>query len=199
MGNSQIKDNSQIKGNSQIKETIDKHQELHKQIENNNLKKNLVVFNIPITFDYYRQSKSYINQITTVSSDELNNTIYNELYLSELGIIITNSGVKIIKNNMSTSEESYCILQTYDKSKNPIYMYKHFNWVDEPVPEIISIHIENIVKLQDQIKELEKQISTEKSKIVELNYVQSKLNKPIEKTNQYIKTVKYLMNEIFNL
>jgi hypothetical protein len=76
-------------------------------------------------------------------------------------------------------------------------MYKHFDWDDEPVPEIISTHIENIIKLKDQIKGLESKIREEKSKIRNLDYVQSKLNKPVGKTNEYIRTVKYLYESLF--
>ncbi len=59
-------------GNNQIKETINKHKELNKQIKNNKLSKNLLVFNIPITFEYPRQYKGYIEQITNASKEELN-------------------------------------------------------------------------------------------------------------------------------
>ena len=48
--------------------------------------------------------------------------------------------------------------------------------------------------VKNQIKELENKISEEKSKIIKLDYVQSKLNKPIEKTDEYIQTIKNLLN-----
>jgi hypothetical protein len=183
-------------GNKQIKETIDKHQELNKQFSNEKIKQNLVVFNIPITFIRYRQTKSYINQIINASNEELNNITYNELYLTEQGIKITNDNVEFWNNN----NDDIAILNTHDSSGNQIMIYKHFDWNDEPVPEIISTHVENIIELQNQIKEFENKISTEKSKILELEYVQSKLNRPIEKTktSQYIQTVKYL-SELCNL
>jgi hypothetical protein len=188
-------------GNRQIKETINKHQELHEQIKNNKLSKNLLIFNIPITFDYARQTKSYIEQITNSSEEELNNTTFNELYLAELGIKITNNEVTFIKNNeLSTwtkPEDNIEVLQTYDDNKNLIKIYKHFDWDDDPVPEIIYNHVENITRLELIIKELEKQICEEKSKIHNLEYVQSKLNKPIKEKNEYIQTIKYLMDYIY--
>ena len=188
-------------GNYQIKETINKHQELREQIVNNKLNQNLIIFNIPIVIETYRGTKSYIEQISGASEEELNNTTYNELYLSGLGIKITNDDIHFVKNNelaktwvKGSSIEAF---QTHDEKGNEIHIYKHFDWDDEPVPEIISTHIENIIKLQDQIKELSSQIWEEKSKIRNLDYVQSKLNKPIGKTNEYIRTVKYLYESLF--
>ncbi len=68
-------------------------------------------------------------------------------------------------------------------------MFKHFDWDDVPVPEIISYHVENIIRLESIIKELENQIREEKSKIYNLEYVKSKLNKQIKEKNQYILTI----------
>lgn len=192
-------------GNNYIKETITKHQELRKQIKNDKLDKNLIIFNIPIVIDSYRGSKSYIEQITEASEEELNNTMYNELYLTRLGIKITNDDIKFFKTNelsiWSKPEENIEVLQTHELD-NPIYMYKHFDWVVESEPEseqaskIIFTHINNIIRFKDKIKELENQIREEKSKILKLKYVQLKLNKPIGKTNEYIRTVKYLYESL---
>ena len=49
---------------------------------------------MPIDFEYYRELKSYIEQITNTTEDELNDTTYNSLYLPELGLKITNSNVE---------------------------------------------------------------------------------------------------------
>ena len=188
-------------GNNQIKETIIKHQELREQIVNNKLNQNLIIFNIHIVIETYRGTKSYIEQILGANEEELNNTTYNELYLSDLGIKITNDDIQFIKNNELNKAwvkgGSIGVLQSYDEKRNYIHMFKHFDWDDEPVPEIISTHKENIIKLQDQIKNLESQIWEEKSKILNLDYVQSKLNKPVGKTNEYIRTVKYLHESLF--
>jgi hypothetical protein len=191
-------------GNYQIKETINKHQELREQIVNNKLNQNLIIFNIPIVIETYRGSKSFIEQMVGANEEELNNTTYNELYLSELKIKITNDDIHFVKNNELTNSwtpggtpgGSIEVLQTYDEKGNYIRIYKHFDWDDEPVPEIISTHIENIIKLQDQIKTLKSQIWEEKTKIRGLDYVQSKLNKPVGKTNEYIRTVKYLYESL---
>jgi hypothetical protein len=193
-------------GNTYIKETIDKHQELDKQIKNNELRQNLIIFNIPITFEHYRQSKSYYDQISMASEEELANTTYNELYLSSLGIKITNSDVILIdKENLcgwtSNYKDNIRILQTYDENKNEIRMYKHFDWdnTDEkPIPQIISTHVNKIVELQNQIKELESQIRVEKNKILNLEYVKSKLSQPVKKTKEYIETLKHLMDKVYN-
>jgi hypothetical protein len=192
-------------GNSNIKETIDKHQELYEKILNNNLNKNLIIFNIPIRFNYHRQSKSYIDEISFASEDELTNTTYNELYLLSEGIIITNSDVILItKENLSGWKANYEtnieILQTRDENNNEIMMYKHFDWVndDEPIPQIISDHVNKIIELQNKIKDLESQINTEKNEILNLEYVKSKLSKPVGKTGEYIKTIKYLMDKIYS-
>lgn len=193
-------------GNRHIKETIDKHQELHKNIKNNELSKNLIIFNIPITFDYYRQTKSYFDQISRASEDELANTTYNELYLSSLGIKITNSDVELISLENLTgwaSNDNIEILQTYDENKNEIIMYKHFDWVnsdvdEDQVPQIISTHVNKIVELQNQIKELESKIRDEKNKILNLEYVKTTLSKPVKKTKEYIETLKHLMDKIYN-
>lgn len=181
-------------GNYQIKETINKHQELHEQIVNNKLNQNLIIFNIPIGIETYRGTKTLIEQMLGANEEELNNTTYNELYLSGLEIKITNDDIHFVKNKKPSIE----VLQTYDEKGNYIHIYKHFDWDDEPVPEIISTHIENIIKLQDQIKKLKSQIWEEKTKIRDLDYVQSKLNKPVGKTNEYIQTVKYLYESLFS-
>lgn len=82
--------------NYQIKETIDKHQQLYEQLKNNKLDKNLIIYNLPIKFNGYRGTKSFIDQIIEESEEELNNTTYNELYLPELGIKITNDDIKFV-------------------------------------------------------------------------------------------------------
>ena len=187
-------------GNKQIKETINKHQILSEKLKNDKLDKNLIIFNMPIIINGYRRSKSYIDQITEASNEELNNTTYNSLYLSGLGIKISNSDVKFIKNDELSSwtnpEENIEVLQTVDEFHNPIRIFKHFDWNDDPIPEIISTHVENIIKLKNVKKEIENLIWEEKLKIIQLEYVQSKLNKPIGETNEYIQTVKYLDESI---
>lgn len=160
-------------GNNQIKETVAKHQELRKQIKNDKLDKNLIIFNIPIVVDSNRGSKSYIQQITEESEEELNNTTYNELYLAGLGIKITNNDIKFIKTNE---------LSSWAKPGENI--------------EVLQTHDENIIKLEGVIKKLQNQINEEKSKLLQLEYVQSKLNKPIGKTNEYVRTVKYLYESL---
>lgn len=187
-------------GNKQIKETINKHQILSEKLKNDKLDKNLIIFNMPIIINGYRRSKSYIDQIIEASNEELNNTTYNSLYLSGLGIKISNSDVKFIKNDELSSwtnpEENIEVLQTVDEFHNPIRIFKHFDWNDDPIPEIISTHVENIIKLKNVKKEIENLIWEEKSKIIQLEYVQSKLNKPIGETNEYIQTIKYLDESI---
>jgi len=57
-------------------------------------------------------------------------------------------------------------------------------------------YLQNIIELNNKIEELKIQISEEKTKIINLNYVQSKLNKPIKHINKYIQTIKYLDNPL---
>lgn len=188
-------------GNSNIKETFDKHQELYEKILNNNLNENLIIFNIPITFDYYRQTKSYMDQIANASEDELANTTYNELYLLSEGIKITDSDV-ILMAKSELNADHIEILQTRDENNNEIRMYKHFDWIndddDEPIPQIISDHVNKIIELQNKIKDLESQINAEKNKILNLDYVKTKLSKPVQNPKEYVKTIKHLMDKIFN-
>jgi hypothetical protein len=186
-------------GNSNIKETVDKHQELYEKILNNNLNENLIIFNIPITFDYYRQTKSYMDQIANASEDELANTTYNELYLLSEGIKITDSDV-ILMAKSELEADHIEILQTRDENNNEIRMYKHFDWIndDEPIPEIISDHVNKIIELQNKIKDLESQINTEKNKILNLDYVKTKLSKPVQNPKEYVKTIKYLIDKIYS-
>jgi hypothetical protein len=135
------------------------------------------------------------------SEEELANTTYNELYLLSLGIKITNSDVILMdKENFSgwtsNQETRIDILQTYDENKNQIIMYKHFDWDNtdkKPIPQIISTHINKIVELQNQIKKLESLIRNEKNEILNLEYVKSKLSKPVKKTKEYIETLKHLI------
>lgn len=179
---------------SNIKDIIDEHQKLHNKIENNNLDENLIIFNIPITFDYHRQFKSYDEEIYNASLQELSNTTYNELYLSSLGINITSDSVQFI----SVDKLNICTLSTYDddKNKTPIKIFKHFNLDTDPIPETISINVNNINELMNQIKKLEQKIKIEKDEILNSEYVKSKLNKPMKKTNDYVRTVKYLNDKI---
>lgn len=57
-------------------------------------------------------------------------------------------------------------------------------------------YLQNIIELNKKIEELENQISNEKTKIINLNYVQSKLNKPIKHISKYIQTIKKVKNII---
>jgi len=188
---------------NKIKEILDDHYELSKQINNSDIEKNLIIFNMPITFEQCRQSKSYIEQISSSTENELNNTDYNELYMSKLGVKITKDDVifvKIYNLNICVYEEMI--------GQNTVIrrINKHFNWIDDTNQEIdqdtnldlstISNHVQNIVKLQDQINLIQDQIKDEKNKIIETKYVKSKLNKPIEKTNEYIKTIEYIQKKI---
>jgi hypothetical protein len=82
-----------------VNDIIDKHQKLHKAIKNNNLKSNFVVFSLPISFDYPRQSKSYLEQIISAIDKELTCTKYNELYITSLEMKICSNG-SVITNNL---------------------------------------------------------------------------------------------------
>lgn len=185
--------------NYQIKETIDKHQQLYEQLKNNKLDKNLIIYNLPIKFNDYRGAKSFIDQIIEESEEELNNTTYNELYLPKLGLKITNDDIKFVLTSELTGwskpGENIGVLQTHDETDNPIEMFKPFDWDDESVPEMISTHVENIVRLENEIENIMSQIHMEKSKIRELEYVISKLNKNVEGKDKYIQTLKYLCSK----
>ena len=191
------------KKDKKIKEIIDKHQQFSDQLKNNKVNKNFLVFNIPIKFDHPRQCKSYIDQIYQSTSDELNNPIYNELYLMKLGIKITNSGhVDFIGNNTRHLKDKLSVLSRVGENQNYISMYKHFDWVENDnendtennAEAAISIYVQNIINLQEQIKELEKQINLNKLKIYQTDFVQSQINKQVLKINDYVKTIDYLKN-----
>lgn len=175
--------------NSNIKEIIDEHQKLKNKIENNNLKENLIVFDIPVKPNDY--CRTYNDQICFESLEELSNTTYNSLYLSSLGINITSYSVEFMPvENLNIWTLSTCV------DDKPITMFKHFNWDIEPIPETILNNVNKINELRNQIKKLEEKIRIEENEILNSEYVKSKLNKPIKKTSNYIETIKNIDKRI---
>lgn len=55
-----------------------------------------------------------------------------------------------------------------------------------------------IIELQNKIKDLESQINAEKNKILNLDYVKTKLSKPVQNPKEYVKTIKYLIDKIYS-
>lgn len=178
-------------GNFNTKETIDKHQKLHKQIKNGKIDNNLLIFNIPTKKN--EGQISYSEKILSASEEELNDTTYNELYISSFGIKITNFEVKFIKNG-SIKKDIEVLGQNFEDEY--IHISKHFEFDDEKEPDEILKHIEKIIYYQEEIYKIEKKIAREKLKIIQNDYVQSKLKKNISGKKEYLKTLKFL-NEYF--
>ena len=178
-------------GNFQVKETINKHQELDKQIKSGKINGNLLIFNIPIKKD--GGYVTYPELILSASEEELNDTTYNELYISSLGIKITNSEVKFMPNALVKSDIE--VLGQYYEEQY-IHMSKHFEFDEEVEPDIIIEHIGNIISYQQEINKIQKKIMREKLKIIETDYVQLKLKKNISGKKEYMRTIE-ILNEDF--
>ena len=106
-----------------IKSILNKHIKLSKKYSQNELDSDLIFFNIPITFESIRQVKSYGEQISESTDDELANTDYNELYLHKHKIIITSNDV--ITNDVNFLNR---YSHRFFPSKN-IHIYKHFDFI----------------------------------------------------------------------
>ena len=185
-----------------IENVINKHQKLKNLIKNNNLESNFVVFNIPIKFDYPRQTKSYSEQICSASAEELNNTKSNELIIPSLHMKICGDGT-VIKNSLDVDDRKNCGLRTLSWTYNneKIEMYKHFDFCDgdkdedkneDKIPNELIESSKKIDELEEQIKQINLLINEEKNKIFNNQWVKSKLNKIVPDVEDYIKTTDYL-------
>lgn len=151
----------------------------------------LIFFNIPITFEYERQSKSYFEQLKEASDEELTNTNYNELYLCAHKVIITSDDIITNVKNVTYKYEQM-------RAKNNINLYTHFDFVKDTgdkEPDELSSGLKKINDYENEIKELQKKIIQEKQKILNLDYVKSKFNKPVSDVKEYIHTASYLFDK----
>ena len=189
VGNRQILDKHKKLTDKQVgnRQILDKHKKLTaKQVVNYYPDVDLLFFNIPITSIHDR---SYFEQISKFSDDELSNTKYNELYLHKHKIIITSDDV--ITNILvmfPNYAQSYCHA---DNTK----MYKHFDFiqdVEDTEPNELVESLNAIINYENEIKLLEKKIKQEKQKILNLDYIKSKLNMRIPYIKEYIETIKFI-------
>lgn len=159
---------------------IKKHQELNKSLNNNDIKNNLVIFDPEIIFDSNRHSyfDTVLKILENPTNHELNDS--NILYLE--GLEITNEYVKTeLELNQTTNsviQMDHCELVSYEIKDNPHYIYKHFNIINESTPE-------EIIQSIEKIKHLEKIIQEEKNKILNSDFVKSKLNNKIDNLETY--------------
>ena len=178
-----------------ITQILDKHKKLaEKEVGNNYPDVDLLFFNIPITFENVRQSKSYFKQISQSSDDELSNTEYNELYLHKHKIIITNDDV------ITNIFNKYRYLQWSIREDN-IKIYKHFDFIEDvqdTEPNELIESLNAITNYENEIKLLETKIKQEKQKILNLDYIKSKFNRQVLNKKEYIETIKYISKKYLN-
>ncbi len=179
--------------NLEITKILDKHKKLQKKlVDCTCLDSDLLFFNIPITFEHARQCKSYCEQLSQSTDDELSNTEYNELYLHKHKIIITHYDVI---TNILEKFHDYNYLCFH---KDNIIIYKHFDFIEDTVdtePKELIESLNKIKNYENEIKLLETKIKQEKQKILNLDYTKSKLNRQIPNTKEYIETINYLKNK----
>lgn len=172
-----------------IKSILNKHIKLSKKYSQNELDTDLIFFNMPITFEGIRQVKSYAEQLSESTDDELANTDYNELYLHKHKIIITSNDV--ITNNVN-------FLDRYSQRFFPrenIHIYKHFDFIE-------NTELEELKELEKSLKKIadyENEIKLEKQKILNLNYVKSKLNKQVPNVKEYIDIINKEYDDLLNV
>ena len=196
MGNNQSADPNE--------QMLDDHQNLAKLLESDNKNFNLVFFNPPITFEYYRQTKSYFQQILGMNESDFECTNYNELCIGELGIKITDDG-KVTKLDDIRKFDKYLQSHFYTDNKEYMHIFKHFNYEQIDNPETnseelneIKESLNKIKEYEDQIQELHCKISNEKVKIRKSKYVESRINKKMSNIDGYIDFIKYISEKYFN-
>jgi DNA repair ATPase RecN len=176
-----------------VRKILDKHKKLaEKEVVNNYPDVDLLFFNIPITFEYTRQFKSYFEQISQSSDTELSKTEYNELYLHKHKIIITHNDVI---TNIYKKFSDYKQLSIFADN---IEIYKHFDFVEDvqdTEPNELKEILNTITNYENEIKLLETKIKQEKQKILNLDYIKSKLNRKVPNIKEYIKTINIMYNK----
>lgn len=168
-------------GNSSFNALRDKHKDLTTKLKNNE-KPNFIVFYIPLKFEYARQIKMQHESYYTASEEELNDTSYNTLYLSELNLQITHEQVQ----RNEKPHDDFKIISTHDDNNDYITIYKHFEIIDEIIPQKIIDINDKITEYENEIKRIENLIVLEKNKILNSNYVKSNLNTNLKNKREYI-------------
>jgi hypothetical protein len=173
---------------------LNKHQKLYEKHQDNDLDTDLIFFNIPITFEHARQPKSYFEQLEQATDDELYNCNYNELYLSAHKVIILSDDIIINVNNPIDKYHQISI------DKDNIQIYKHFDFVEDNNENIEPYELsEGLKKINDYKNEIQKlniKIREEKKKILNLDYIKSKFNKPVPNIKEYIHTLSNIHNKL---
>lgn len=176
-----------------ITQILNKHKKLEEK-SNSSLDVDLIFFNIPITFQYHRQSKSYMQQISQATNNELANTDFNELYLHKHNIIIKSDQIILLSDNEKPLDK---YLQYVDYCKN-IKLYKHFDFIEDTEytediePNELEEGLKKITEYENEIKLLKMKIREEKNKIINLDYVKSRLHKQVPCVEQYIDCISHL-------
>jgi hypothetical protein len=197
--------------NNKNNDIIEQQQKLDEIFNSNQInqitKYNLLCFNPEITFEYYRQTKSYFEQLRSMDKNQLLSSEYNELYIGQLGINIENNGnvifiepkdlkrkYKIMSSNHGNYEEhiyKYCEFEFIEDNTNT----NNFNTDNTDNTDIESMKksIKKIKEYEEKIEELNRMIVEEKYKIKDTNYVKSRINKSMSDVSKYISNVnKYL-------
>ena len=194
--------------NSSITKILDKHKKLtekiipiqkvdyYPRISNDNYPDiDLLFFNIPISFEYARQYKTYTEQMTQASDKELSNTNYNELFLHKYKIIITHDDIIL---NISERFNRYI---EFDINEDNIIIFKHFDFLEDDndkEPYELEESLNKITNYENEIKLLEIKIKQEKKKILNLDYIKSKLKQQVPKKKEYIETLNYISKKHLN-
>lgn len=180
-------------------------------------KYNLLCFNPKIIFEYYRQTKSYLDQLTSMDKEQLLSSEHNELYIGQLGINIENNGGNVIFIKPEDLKRKYVIMSFNYKSHDE-YIFKHCEYeiiednintdntnidntntdntnTDNLDIELMKESINKIKEYEEKIKELNTMIAEEKDKIKNTNYVKSRINKNMSDIDKYINDVNKYCDE----
>lgn len=151
------------------------HQEKHKHLDDmlnseDEIECSIVFFNPPITFEYPRQVKGYLNELDGRSDDDLSNPIYNEIFISSLGL-------KITEENVYTENNLGCTIKTHIDDKYTACrgrdrkFYRYFDFDKTEIPQEIKDSAARIKELEEEIKLIQTQIDNEKAKIGSSEFV----------------------------
>ena len=186
------------------KKLFDEHQQLYLDLESSNLGRRSILFFCPeIIIDKYKGYGDYFDTIVNLNKYEIKNQINNNvLYLS---------GIKITNNKIYTEQElgqtiyediltNYRKVSYHDKGNITGVIFNHFILEEDDIDKKNSTPNSNTIipiEIIDSIKKIEKlevEIFKEKNKILNSNYVKTKLNNSLKNIDNYINLLKLVKN-----
>lgn len=111
------------------------------------------------------------------------------MYLHKHNIIIKSDDIIKINENLLYGYHQLHIC------KENIHIYKHFDFIEDNEdiePNKLEECLKKITEYENEIKLLEMKIRQEKYKILNLDYVKSRLHSQVPNIKQYIECINYL-------